>query len=84
MIEAQSIREFLNARTGKSLAFGDEDSLIATQIIDSLGMAELIVFLETTYNTEFDAEELIPENLESLNAIVRFLERKDAARASSV
>lgn len=81
MIEVQSIRDFLNARAGKTLSFGDEDSLIATQIIDSLGMAELIVFLETTCNTEFDAEELIPENLENLNAIIRFLKRKEASEA---
>ena len=52
------------------------DSLLAAQILDSLAMAQLIVFLESTYHVEFDTEELTPDNLDSVDAIAAFLERK--------
>lgn len=76
MIDKQAIRGFLAERAGKNVNFGDGDSLLEAQIIDSLAMAELIVFLESTFKVSFEPEELTPENLGSVNAIVGFLERK--------
>lgn len=76
MIEKQVIRDFLRTRAGKDIVFGDDDSLLAAQLIDSLAMAQLVVFLESTYQVEFDTEELTPENLDSVNAIAVFLDRK--------
>jgi len=76
VIEKQVIRDFLRTRAGKDIVFGDDDSLLAAQLIDSLAMAQLVVFLESTYQVEFDTEELTPENLDSVNAIAVFLDRK--------
>jgi acyl carrier protein len=76
MIEKQGIREFLKTLVGKEVQFVDDDSLLATQLIDSLKIAELIVFLETTFNLTLNNDELTPDNLDSVNAIADFLERK--------
>jgi acyl carrier protein len=76
MIERQKIREFLKTLVGKDIQFGDDDSLVTTQLIDSLKVAELIVFLESTYNLTIDNDDLTPQNLDSINAIAGFLERK--------
>ena len=75
-MDKQGIRDYLQTRAGNDVAFGDGDSLLAAQILDSLAMAQLIVFLESTYHVEFDTEELTPDNLDSIDAIAAFLERK--------
>jgi acyl carrier protein len=76
MSDKLKIREFLTTLVGKDIHFADDDSLLATQLVDSLKIAELISFLETTYSVSFDGDDLTPDNLDSLNAIVGFLGRK--------
>jgi acyl carrier protein len=80
MNEKKGVREFLTTLVGKDIPFADDDSLLATQLIDSLKVAELIVFLEGTYNVTFDGDDLTPENLDTVNAITSFLERKGVER----
>jgi acyl carrier protein len=76
MIDRQIVRDYLKTLVGKDVSFGDGDSLLAAQLIDSLRVAELIVFLETTYHVTFDNDDLTPDNLDSVDAIAAFLERK--------
>jgi acyl carrier protein len=76
VIAKQAIREFLKTLVGKDISFGDDDSLLAAQIIDSLKVAELVVFLEKTYAVTFDGDDLTPENLDTINAMAAFLEKK--------
>lgn len=52
---------------------GDDDSFIERGIIDSTGIMELIEFLEKTYGISLDDKELVPENLDSLNNLSRFV-----------
>lgn len=76
MIEKQVIRDFLTTLANKDVRIGDEDSLLASKLLDSLKIVELIAFLESHYNVSFDSEELIPDNLDTINAIASLLERK--------
>ena len=61
---------------GKNLK--NDTSFLESGIIDSTGILELITFLEDTYEIKVEDDELIPENLDSLNRVVHFLERKMA------
>jgi acyl carrier protein len=79
MIEKQAIRDFLSKIASKNIAIGDNDSLLATRVLDSLKMVELIVFLENEYKVSLESEELTPENLDTVNSIASLLERKSAA-----
>ncbi len=62
--------------------FGEEDKLkedtsfIESGIIDSTGILELVAFLEERFGLRFADEELIPENLDSISNVVRFLQNK--------
>jgi len=58
-------------------------SLVEAGIIDSTGILELIGWLEDTYGIQVSDGELLPENLESIDNIVRFVERKRAARGAA-
>ena len=55
-----------------------EDSLIDQGIVDSTGVLELIGFLEETYGISVADEEVVPENLDSIGRIARYLARKQA------
>ena len=54
-------------------------SLIEGGIIDSTGVLELIGFLEEQYGIQIGDDELLPENLDSIEYIVQFVTRKRAA-----
>ena len=53
-----------------------DDSLLEKGIIDSTGVLELVAFVEENYNCKIKDEELIPENLDSIKNISRFIQEK--------
>ncbi|MND09907.1 acyl carrier protein [compost metagenome] len=48
-------------------------------IIDSTGILELIMHLEERYSIKILDDEMVPENLDSVENIVSFVERKKAS-----
>jgi acyl carrier protein len=48
-------------------------SLIDAGIIDSTGVLELVGFLEEAFEIEITDSELVPENLDSIDNVVRFV-----------
>ncbi len=54
-------------------ALGDEDSFLEQGIIDSTGVLELVAWLEETFKFKIADEELVPENLDSVAKLVRFI-----------
>lgn len=65
---------YLYMRPGFDL--GDEDSLFEAGIIDSMGVMELIVFLEEGLGLAVQDEEITEDNLGSLAAIAGYVIRK--------
>lgn len=61
--------------------FADGDSFLKNGIIDSTGMMELVAFLEQEFSVKLEDSELVPENLDSLDNLCRFLETKRAGLA---
>ena len=74
----QQLRKFIveNYLFGGECEFSDDDSLQDKGIIDSTGVLELVAFLEENYRIEVTDDELLPENLDSINRLARFLEGK--------
>ena len=56
----------------------DSDSLTAQGILDSPGALELAMHLEERYGVTVQDEELHPDNLDSIERIAAFIERKRA------
>lgn len=54
----------------------DDDSFLEQGIIDSTGMLELVNFLDECFEVRVEDEELIPDNLDSVNRLVDFVTRK--------
>ena len=55
----------------------NDDSFLDQGIIDSTGVLELVEWLEDECGIEVDDEELVPENLDSVNNLAAFIERKE-------
>lgn len=51
-------------------------SLLEKGIIDSTGIMELVFYLEETFGIKIDDHEMVPENLDSVDSIVSFIESK--------
>jgi len=54
----------------------NEDSFMDQGIIDSTAILELIFFMEEEFSVKVEVEEMIPDNLDSINKVTRFIESK--------
>ena len=75
----QKIRDFIRdnflmGEDGGNLS--SNDSLLEKGIIDSVGILELVSFLEETFDIKVQDEELVPENLDSIAFIVNYIQHK--------
>jgi acyl carrier protein len=68
------VDNFLFGKPGEG--FADGDSFLELGIIDSTGVMELIAFLEERYAIKMQDHDLIPENLDSINGMARFIESR--------
>ena len=54
----------------------DDFSLIDGKVLDSLGMIQMVSFLEDEFNIHVNDEEIVPRNFETLGALSTFVDRK--------
>ena len=74
----QTIREFIveNFLFGSDNGLKDDTSFLDEGIMDSTGALELVTFLEEEFSITVEDEELIPENLDSIDNVANYLQRK--------
>ena len=72
------VREFIcsNFYLPRGATLDDAASLLDAGIIDSTGVLELIVFLEEVFGIQVQDQDLVPDNLDRVDAIVAYLARK--------
>ena len=54
----------------------DTDSLLDRGLIDSTGVLELVFFVEKTFGIKVNDDEVLPENLDSIQRISSLIQRK--------
>jgi acyl carrier protein len=79
----QDVRTFVvsNFLFGVDTGLPTDQSFLSTGIIDSTGVLELVAFLEQHYELTIADDELVPENLDSLQNVTGFVSRKLALAA---
>jgi len=72
------------------LLFGQTDvvvegstSFLESGLIDSTGVLELVQFLEEKFKIKVQDEDLVPANLDSVNALTQFVKAKSATPVES-
>ena len=83
-LRAFIVDNFLFGVESGRFAFTDQDSFQERGIVDSTGILELVCHLQERYALVIDDEELVPEHLDSVNKVARFVERKRHAQPSVV
>lgn len=61
----------------------DQDSLLDRGVIDSTGVMELVAYLEEEFGIAVADADIVPENLDSIDAIAGYVSRKQAVKASA-
>jgi acyl carrier protein len=59
-------------------AIAHDSDMLSDGIIDSLGITELISFLEGRYGIKIDDDDIDAENFRSIDSIVAFVQQKEA------
>jgi acyl carrier protein len=67
-------RQFLHGRA--ELVPSDEASLFADGIVDSVGILQLVNFVESDFKISVEPGDLVLENFESINALKQLVLRK--------
>jgi acyl carrier protein len=68
---------------GDDDGFGDDDSLIDGGVVDSTGVMEIVAFLEETYGIVIEDDDLVADNLDSIERLRTFVAAKLPADARS-
>lgn len=61
---------------------GDDDRLLERGVVDSMGVAEMVTFIEDEFDIKTSDEDISEANLGSLRAIGRFVSQKRATVAA--
>ena len=75
---AQKIKQFIatNFYVANPASLTPQASFFEESIVDSTGVLEVVNFLEDTFGISVYDSEVLPENLDSLQGLSRFVERK--------
>jgi acyl carrier protein len=76
------IREFVlkHFPLARNRGIKPDDKWLETGLLDSLGILDLVHFLEEEFSIHVTDEELLPENFQSLDAVVAFVEKRTESK----
>ncbi len=81
------LREQIRGFIIENFLFGDAEpltddavSLLDNGIVDSVGVMEMVAWLEQNHGLKVEDQELVPENFDSVERLVSFVERKQGSR----
>lgn len=79
MSNEDKIREYVLENflfTNDQSALSNSDSFLEKGIVDSTGILEIITFIEDEFDFTVDDDDMIPENLDSVDNITTYLEKR--------
>jgi acyl carrier protein len=78
----RAIRSFILEKfpVARRRALSDDAPLLESGIIDSLGVLDVLAFLEPTFGIKIDDEELVPQNFRSVRCLASFVGQKSRAK----
>jgi acyl carrier protein len=80
----ESIRQYIAKNllfSENGFAYSDSASFLNEGIVDSVGVMELVAFVDQEFGIEVEPDEISPENFDSVERIAKFVEGKKALAA---
>ena len=80
------IREFIikNLYFAEDNPIADEDSFLETGVVDSMGVMELVAFVQSEFGVEVAQHEIVVENFDSIRKLANFVRKKLLPKAPQV
>jgi acyl carrier protein len=82
----KSIEERIRTYIAENILFSnngyphaDDASFLEEGIIDSMGIMELVMFVDETFGINVEDEELVPDNFDSVSRLAAYIRRKAPA-----
>lgn len=66
----------------RSAGLPADGELLDRGIVDSLGLLEIVLFVQSEFGVHMDDEEMVPDNFQSIPALAELVYRKRGAAAS--
>ena len=81
-VKAQ-IKQYIaeNLLFAEAFPHADDASFLGEGIVDSVGVMELVAFVNTQFGVTVEPQEITPENFDSVQRLGDFIARKSAATA---
>lgn len=83
MLSSESIKSKVRSYIKENFLFGyaedeitDDMSFLEIGVLDSTGIMELVAFIERDFQIKVLDEEIVSENLDSINSILNFIIKK--------
>ena len=78
---AASVREFILKRfpLARKQGIKNSDQLLESGMLDSMGVLEIVTFVEQKYSFSVSDEDLVPENFQTIDRIAAFIHSKEKA-----
>ncbi|MDB4466626.1 acyl carrier protein [bacterium] len=73
------LRSFIQSNFMVASDFDSDASFLQEGIIDSLGVLDLMSFIEEAFKFKPEANEIVPENFDSLNKLAAFVKLKQGS-----
>ena len=73
------LREFVCHELLDGREFSDDENLLLTGLIDSIGVMRLVAHVNEVFHIEIPPEDLTIENFSNLNAMSEYLENRSAS-----
>ena len=75
---SDSMKQFIleHFPSSRRRSLNDTDPLLESGLIDSMGVLDLVAFIESEFKVIVDDEELIPDNFQNIARIAAFVEKK--------
>jgi acyl carrier protein len=84
------LEEHIRKYVTENLLYVDEDfkydndtSFINEGLIESMGVMELVTYVQSEFDITVEQQEVTPDNFDSVNNLVAFIRRKQAVKAQS-
>jgi acyl carrier protein len=84
----RNIEEMIRTYIAENMLFSDNGyphsdsaSFLEEGIVDSMGIMELVMFVEENFNVTVEDEELVPDNFDSVGRLAAYVRSKSLATA---
>lgn len=83
-MDSNRIRDFVFEKfpIARKRQLKDSDELLESGIVDSLGILDVVAFLESEFGLTVSDEDLLPENFRSIERIAQFAQERRGSKVA--